>query len=126
MLRQNSMRFLRINNRRMYCFFATGRKRRLRRSSYGRLISVPSLFRGTTGTAAENMDALDQSLADNKKAQEAAAAAIVQDAKSRDVLRMYLDQLRAEAEKDASAERLLTDGTILFLRAGHRLRACER
>ena len=27
---------------------------------------------------------------------------------------MYLDQLRAEAEKDASAERLLTDGTILF------------
>ena len=60
------------------------------------------------------MDALDQSLADNKKAQEAAAAAIVQDAKSRDVLRMYLDQLRAEAEKDASAERLLTDGTILF------------
>ena len=71
-------------------------------------------FPGTTGTAAENMDALDQSLADNKKAQEAAAAAIVQDAKSRDVLRMYLDQLRAEAEKDASAERLLTDGTILF------------
>ena len=72
-------------------------------------------FPGTTGTAAENMDALDQSLADNKKAQEAAAAAIVQDAKSRDVLRMYLDQLRAEAEKDASAERLLTDGTILFV-----------
>ena len=71
-------------------------------------------FPGTTGTAAENMDALDQSLEDNKKAQEAAAAAIVQDAKSRDVLRMYLDQLRAEAEKDASAERLLTDGTILF------------
>ena len=71
-------------------------------------------FPGITGTAAENMDALDQSLADNKKAQEAAAAAIVQDAKSRDVLRMYLDQLRAEAEKDASAERLLTDGTILF------------
>lgn len=71
-------------------------------------------FPGTTGTAAENMDALDQSLADNKKAQEAAAAAIVQDVKSRDVLRMYLDQLRAEAEKDASAERLLTDGTILF------------
>lgn len=71
-------------------------------------------FPGTMGTAAENMDALDQSLADNKKAQEAAAAAIVQDAKSRDVLRMYLDQLRAEAEKDASAERLLTDGTILF------------
>ena len=71
-------------------------------------------FPGTMGTAAENMDALDQSLADNKKAQEAAAAAIVQDVKSRDVLRMYLDQLRAEAEKDASAERLLTDGTILF------------
>ena len=73
-------------------------------------------FPGTTGTAAENMDALDQSLADNKKAQEAAAAAIVQDAKSRDVLRMYLDQLRAEAEKDASAERLLT--TVQIADAG--------
>ena len=38
----------------------------------------------------------------------------MEDAGARDALRLYLDQLNAEAAKDQSAERLMTDGTILF------------
>lgn len=38
------------------------------------------VFQGVEGTAAENADALDRQLAENRKAQEAAAAAIVEDA----------------------------------------------
>ena len=72
------------------------------------------VFQGVEGTAAENADTLDRPLAENRKAQEAAAAAIVEDAGARDALRLYLDQLNAEAAKDQSAERLMTDGTILF------------
>ena len=72
------------------------------------------VFQGVEGTAAENADTLDRQLAGNRKAQEAAAAAIVEDAGARDALRLYLDQLNAEAAKDQSAERLMTDGTILF------------
>nr|WP_325302367.1 V-type ATP synthase subunit I [uncultured Dysosmobacter sp.] len=72
------------------------------------------VFQGVEGTAAENADALDRQLAENRKAQEAVAAAIVEDAGARDALRLYLDQLNAEAAKDQSAERLMTDGTILF------------
>ena len=72
------------------------------------------VFQGVEGTAAENADALDRQLAENRKAQEAAAAAIVEDAGARDALRLYLDQLNTEAAKDQNAERLMTDGTILF------------
>ena len=72
------------------------------------------VFQGIEGTAAENADALDRQLAENRKAQEAAAAAIVENAGARDALRLYLDQLNTEAAKDQSAERLMTDGTILF------------
>ena len=72
------------------------------------------VFQGVEGTAAENADALDRQLAENRKAQEAVAAAIVEDAGARDALRLYLDQLNTEAAKDQNAERLMTDGTILF------------
>ena len=71
-------------------------------------------FQGVTGTAAENLDALDRQLAENRQAQEAAAAVIAGEAGSRDMLRLYLDQLTTEAGKNSNAERLLTDGTILF------------
>lgn len=71
-------------------------------------------FQNVTGTAAENVQKLDQQLAENRKGQETATAAIVQSAESRDALRLYADRLNAEAAKDANAERLLTDGTILF------------
>lgn len=71
-------------------------------------------FQNVTGTAAENVQKLDQQLAENRKGQETATAAIVQSAESRDALRLYADRLNAEAAKDTNAERLLTDGTILF------------
>ena len=71
-------------------------------------------FQGLTGTAAENIAALDRQLAACRAAREAAEAAIAGEGGSRDLLRLYLDQLAAEAAKNASAERLLTDGTVLF------------
>ena len=71
-------------------------------------------FQSVAGTAAENIRALDQQLEENRRAQEAATAAIVQSAEARDALRVYADRLNAEAAKNISAERMLTDGTILF------------
>ena len=85
-------------------------------------------FQGAAGTAAENLAALDRQLAENRQAREAAETAIAQEAGRRDALRMYLDQLTAEAAKDTSAERLLTDGTILFFEGwapAERLEAVE-
>ena len=71
-------------------------------------------FQGMRGTAAENLDRLERELAENRKAQEAAAAIIAESSADQNVLRLYADRLSAEAAKDASTERLLTDGTILF------------
>ena len=71
-------------------------------------------FQGYTGTPAENLNRLSGEIAENRKQQEAAEAAIVAQAGARDALRVYADRLAAEAAKDTSAERLLTDGTILF------------
>ena len=71
-------------------------------------------FQGVTGTARENLDRLEKQLAENRGGQEAAAAAIAESSQARDALRIYADRLAAEAAKDTSAERLLTDGTIVF------------
>ena len=71
-------------------------------------------FQNVTGTAAENIQKLDLQIVENRKEQEAATAAIVQSAEARDALRLYADRLNAEAAKDTNAERLLTDGTIIF------------
>ena len=71
-------------------------------------------FQNVTGTAAENLAALDRQLAENKAAQEKATETIKQSAGDRETLRMYADRLTAEAAKNTNAERLLTDGTILF------------
>ena len=73
-----------------------------------------TVFQGVTGTAAENVDALEKLLAGNRAAQAEAASSITQKAGSRDELRMYVDRLNAEVSRDSGAERLLTDGTILF------------
>ena len=73
-----------------------------------------TVFQGVTGTAAENVDALEKLLAGNRAAQAEAASSITQKAGSRDELRMYVDRLNAEVSKDSGAEHLLTDGTILF------------
>ena len=71
-------------------------------------------FQGVVGTAAENVDALEKQLAENRAAQESSAAAITEKAGDLEALRMYVDRLNAEVSKDTGAERLLTDGTILF------------
>jgi len=71
-------------------------------------------FQNVSGTAAENIRQLEQQLADNEKRQAAAVKAIAASAEGKDALRLYADRLTAEAAKAANAERLLTDGTVLF------------
>ena len=71
-------------------------------------------FQGLTGTAAENIEALDKALAENRAKRQEAEAAIAALTPERDRLRLYADRLAAEAAEDLNAERLLTDGTIVF------------
>ena len=71
-------------------------------------------FPDCTGTAAENIRALEQALEENKKAQADAATAIAASGGNRDALRAYADRLRAEAAKEQSAESILTDETVLY------------
>ena len=71
-------------------------------------------FQGVTGTAAQNVQALDAELAENRRQRQEAEAAIAAMAPERDGLRLYADRLAAEAAEDRNAERLLTDGTIVF------------
>ena len=71
-------------------------------------------FQNLSGTAGENLQTLEAQAAENRKGQEAATAAIVASAEGREALRLYADRLEAEAAKAANAERLMTDGTVLF------------
>ena len=71
-------------------------------------------FQDMTGTAEENLRALDALLSKNEASRKAAEAEIVKNAPERDALRLYADRLTAEAAKESNTERLLTDGTILF------------
>ena len=71
-------------------------------------------FQDMTGTAEENLRALDALLSENEASRKAAEAEIVKNAPERDALRLYADRLTAEAAKESNTERLLTDGTILF------------
>lgn len=73
-----------------------------------------TVFQGVTGTAAQNVQALDGALAENRKQRQEAEAAIAALAPERDRLRLYADRLSAEAAEDLNTERLLTDGTIVF------------
>ncbi len=71
-------------------------------------------FQGVTGTAARNVQELDAALAENQKQRQEAEAAIAALAPERNWLQIYADRLSAEAAEDQNAERLLTDGTIVF------------
>ena len=71
-------------------------------------------FQDVTGTAEENLRALDALLSENEASRKAAEAEIVKNGPERDALRLYADRLSAEAAKESNSERLLTDGTILF------------
>ena len=71
-------------------------------------------FPDLSGTPAENLGELERLLGENKNRQDAAAAGIIGMAEKKELLQTYLDRLNAEECKDSNAERLLTDGTILF------------
>ncbi len=71
-------------------------------------------FQGLTGTAAENLQALDRQLEENRGAQARAAETIAAKGGEKELLQLYTDRLRAEEARETNAERLLTDGTILF------------
>lgn len=74
------------------------------------VVTIPD----TTGTAADNIARLDAQIAENEKQQSVAVDAIVKSAGARDALRLYADRLTTEAAEETNAERLMTDGTILF------------
>ena len=71
-------------------------------------------FQGMTGTAEENLRALGARLEENRKGQEAAGAAIAAQGGAKEALQLYADRLRTEEARETNAERLLTDGTIVF------------
>lgn len=75
-----------------------------------------TLFQNLTGTAAENIDSLNKRLEENQKAEAEAIDTIASFADSCDILKQYLDRLKAEASKCEGAENLLTDGTVLFFK----------
>lgn len=67
-----------------------------------------------TGTPDENITRLDRELAENAQAQIAVTAKIASHMPQRELLRTCADRLTQEAAKDATADRFLTDGTIVF------------
>ncbi len=71
-------------------------------------------FQDLKGTAAENVQALDRELSQNQKLRQEAEAKIAACGTEKESLQVYVDRLTAEAAKHTNAERLLTDGTILF------------
>ena len=71
-------------------------------------------FQGLTGTAAENLQNLERQLEENHGAQARAAEAIAALGGEKELLQLYTDRLRAEEAREVNAERMLTDGTILF------------
>ena len=85
-----------------------------------------TVFQGVTGTAAQNVQALDQTLAENQTKRQEAEAAIAALAPERDYLRLYADRLNAKAAEDLNTERLLTDGTIVFFEGWPRRRTWRR
>ncbi|MDN0032384.1 V-type ATP synthase subunit I [Oscillibacter valericigenes] len=71
-------------------------------------------FQDCTGTPRENLAKLEKSIAKNEAEQKRIVEALAACGGARDALRAYADRLNAEAAQDADAQRLLTDGTIVF------------
>ena len=71
-------------------------------------------FQGISGTAGENLAQLEGQLLENRAAQETEKAAIAAKSGSWTALKLYADRLETEAAQETNAERLLTNGTILF------------
>ena len=71
-------------------------------------------FRGLSGTAAENSHSLSAQLEEIHSRQKGLEEQIAQRAPERDSLRLYADQLTAEADAEDNTERLLTNDTVIF------------
>ena len=71
-------------------------------------------FPDYTGTAAENIARLDAEIAACRKKQADETETIVRCGGDRDALRLYADRLATEENREENAERLLTDGTVVF------------
>ncbi len=71
-------------------------------------------FQGMDGTPEAHLRELEAKIAENRKAQEAAVAAIAAQAGAKEALQLYADRLRTEEAREINGERILTDGTILF------------
>lgn len=71
-------------------------------------------FRGCNGTAAENSRTLSAQLEEIRSRQKVLEEQIAQQAPERDSLRLYADQLTAEADTEDNTERLLTNDTVIF------------
>jgi V/A-type H+-transporting ATPase subunit I len=72
-------------------------------------------FKGTTGTASENLAAIDKELGELAQQRESLAGEIASYADQRPSLQVSLDRLNQEVAKEAVRERTLTDGTVVFL-----------
>lgn len=72
-------------------------------------------FKGLTGTARENLAALDEQLSQNAREQEARLEAIRAHADCAKELEVITDRLAQDAAKESARERGMTDGTIVFL-----------
>ena len=72
-------------------------------------------FKGLTGTAQENLAALEAQLSQNAREQEARLEAIRAHADCAKELEVITDRLAQDAAKESARERGMTDGTIVFL-----------
>ena len=72
-------------------------------------------FKDTKGTAGENLARAEEALQANRKRQADALAEIAAQKESSGKLHLYADRLTQEVARESCKERLLTDGTILFL-----------
>ena len=72
-------------------------------------------FKDISGTAAENIAAADAELDELVERRETLAAEIAEYGDSRAALQVSLDRLNQEVAKESVRERMLTDGTVVFL-----------
>ena len=71
-------------------------------------------FSGISGTAADHSRKLAEQVEEIRSRQKALEEEIGRRAPERDALRLYVDQLRAEADAQDNKERLLTNDTVVF------------
>lgn len=72
-------------------------------------------FKDVAGTAKENMAAIDRELEELSKRREELAREIATYGDQRKSLQISLDRLNQEVAKETVREKMLTDGTVVFL-----------